>query len=304
MSIRIIKKGIADSIQDAGRYGFQHIGVQSNGYMDYLSAQLANYILNNPIINPVIEIHFPSSTFCFETENTIAITGANFIAVLNEKSVQMNKPIKVHKGDTLQFLQPIQGRIAYIAFKGTLQNDQWLHSFSYAGKRLKLGDRLLINKSNHPPIDTKDPIALQNLCSTIEKQVFKQAPFAFIPGPAWNDLNTDSIQKILNEPFKTSLQSNRMGFQLSGPSLSLTKSKSYLSAAVTKGTMQLLPNGELIVLMADHQTIGGYPNLGQINLVDLPRLAQLNNDTTIYFSLTNVDNAQQQYQSLQNRFTN
>ena len=304
MSITIIKKGISDSIQDAGRYGFQHIGVQSNGYMDYLSAQLANYILNNPITNPVIEIHFPSSTFCFENENTIAITGANFIAVLNEKSVQMNTPIKVHKADTLQFLQPIQGRIAYIAFKGTLQNDHWLHSFSYAGNRLELGNKLIINESSYSPINTKDPAFLQALSETIASQVFKQAPFAFIPGPAWNDLNADSIQKILNEPFKTSLQSNRMGFQLRGPSLNLTKPKSYLSSAVTKGTMQLLPNGELIVLMADHQTIGGYPNLGQINLVDLPRFAQLNNDATIHFSLTNVDNAQQQYQSLQNRFTN
>ncbi len=301
MSITIIKKGISDSIQDAGRYGYQHIGIQPGGYMDYLSAQLANYILNNAITNPVIEIHFPTSTFCFESENIICITGANFVPVLNEKSIAMQTPIHVNKGDVLQFLQPIHGRIAYIAFQGELTNDKWLNSFSYFAKRLDTGSTLEIVKNERTP---KDPSILNNLFETIETKVFKQAAFQFIPGPAWNDLDAASIQQLLNTPFKTTLQSNRMGFQLTGPSLNLIRPKSYLSSAVTRGTMQLLPNGALIILMADHQTIGGYPNLGQIILVDLPRFAQLGNDSIIHFSLTNVDSAQQQYKSLQNRFTN
>jgi len=301
MSITIIKKGISDSIQDAGRYGYQHIGIQPGGYMDYLSAQLANYLLHNSITNPVIEIHFPSSTFCFESENIICITGANFVPVLNEKSIAMQTPIQVNKGDLLKFLQPIHGRICYIAFQGTLMSDQWLNSFSYFSKRLELGLKLeIINKETTP----RDPSTLTNLLETIETRVFKPASFQFIPGPAWNDLDATSIQHLLNTPFKTTLQSNRMGFQLKGPLLNLMSPKSYLSSAVTRGTMQLLPNGELIILMADHQTIGGYPNLGQIILVDLPRLTQLRSDSLIHFSLTNVDSAQQQYQSLQESFTN
>ncbi len=301
MSITIIKKGISDSIQDAGRYGYQHIGIQPCGYMDYLSAQLANYILNNSVTNPVIEIHFPTSTFYFEAENIICITGANFVPVLNEKSIAMQTPIQVNNGDVLQFLQPIHGRIAYIAFQGELTNNKWLNSFSYFSKRLELDSKLEIVKKEITP---KDPTTLVDLFETIETRVFKQGVFQFIPGPAWNDLDQPSIQQVLNNPFKTTLQSNRMGFQLKGPSLNLISPKSYLSSAVTRGTMQLLPNGELIILMADHQTIGGYPNLGQIILVDLPRLAQLGKDSIIHFSLTNVDSAQQQYQSLQNRFTN
>ena len=301
MSITIIKKGISDSIQDACRYGYQHIGIQPGGYMDYLSAQLANFILNNPISNPVIEIHFPASTFCFESANTICNTGANFVPVLNEKSVAMQTPLQVKKGDVLKFLQPIHGRISYIAFKGELLNDKWLNSFSYFSKRLEVGAKLDIINSVATP---KDPDSFNDLFEKIETAVFKPAPFQFIPGPAWKDLDTSSIQQILNTGFTTTLQSNRMGFQLKGPLLNLMSPKSYLSSAVTRGTMQLLPNGELIILMADHQTIGGYPNLGQIILVDLPRFAQLGNDSIIHFSLTNVDSAQQQYQSLQNRFTN
>jgi antagonist of KipI len=93
-----------------------------------------------------------------------------------------------------------------------------------------------------------------------------------------------------------------MGFLLNGPSIQLVAPKQYLSSAVTMGTLQLLPNGQIIVLMADHQTIGGYANLGQIILVDLPRLAQLNNHRPFKLSITNVQTAHQLYRSIQSWF--
>ena len=60
MAIQIIKKGIADTIQDIGRYGYQHLGIQANGFLDYQSARLANYIVGNPLNAPIFEIHFPA----------------------------------------------------------------------------------------------------------------------------------------------------------------------------------------------------------------------------------------------------
>jgi antagonist of KipI len=82
----------------------------------------------------------------------------------------------------------------------------------------------------------------------------------------------------------------------------LIEPKQYVSSAVTMGTLQLLPSGQIIVLMADHQTIGGYANLGQIILVDLPRLAQLNNQCPFKLSITNVQTAHQLYRSIQSWF--
>ena len=270
MFFKIIKKGIADSIQNAGEYGHQHIGKQVGGYMDFLSAQLANKILGNKLNTPVYEIHFPASHFEFEEDGFIAITGANFIPVLNEKSISLHTIVKVHKKDRLQFLQPMQGRIAYLALSKTEPN----------------------------------PSALTNeFIECIDQLLFTTSPLRFIPGPAWNDLDLASIQSILHEPFFTSLQSNRMGFQLEGPILSTIEQRSYLSSGVTRGTMQLLPNGQIIILMADHQTIGGYPNLGQIILVDLPRLAQMPHQTAIHFRLCNVSTAHEQYQFIQTPFT-
>jgi antagonist of KipI len=94
-----------------------------------------------------------------------------------------------------------------------------------------------------------------------------------------------------------------MSYTLKGPSLQLIEQKSYLSSAVTRGTMQLLPNGEVIVLMANHQTIGGYANIGQIILVDLPKLVQHKSDTPFRFSMTNVETAQSEYKQMQKCFS-
>jgi len=94
-----------------------------------------------------------------------------------------------------------------------------------------------------------------------------------------------------------------MGYQLKGQSLQLMEEKTYLSSAVTRGTMQLLPNGEVIVLMANHQTIGGYANIGQIILVDLPKLVQHKSDTLFHLNLTNVATAHSEYKQMQQWFS-
>jgi antagonist of KipI len=164
----------------------------------------------------------------------------------------------------------MQGRIAYLAFTTAIHSNQ---------------------------VPTK-------LIEEVEQLIFNSSPIRFIPGPAWNDLDPASIQQLLTASFHTTLQSNRMGFHLKGPAIQTIAQKSYLSAGVTKGTMQLLPNGQIIILMADHQTVGGYPNLGQIILVDLPRLAQMVHQTPIQFRLSNLPTAHEQYQFIQAQFTN
>lgn len=301
MSIRIIKKGIADSLQDHGRYGYQHLGIQPNGCMDYLSAWLGNAILQNEIYHPVIELHFPSAQIQFTSKHTICITGANFVPVLNEKSIALHTPIQVNEMDTLTMLQPIEGRTCYIAIKGNFENPLWLNSHSYHGNRFEKDDVILI--TDESPLFNSSSQINPMLIDKVHDFLFNhQDPIRILPGPAWQDLTADAIQKLLNTPFTISAQANRMGFQLSGATLSLTTPNNYLSSAVTRGTIQLLPNGEMIVLMADHQTIGGYANLAQIILVDLPRFAQLKTAHLFKFSLTKPATAQNLYQEMYAQF--
>ena len=302
MSIKILHKGIADSIQDNGRFGFQHLGVQPNGSMDMLSSTLANYILQNDLKSPIIEIHFPSSKFQFLDDYIICITGANFVPVINEKSIALNTPILVQKNDVLSMLQPLEGSIAYIGIKGIYNEPKWLNSHASYNKRLSTDDILLFSPLN---IDLNK--ILQQINNTTDYELIENThnylfdnhnTIRFIPGPAWNDLNESSLQDFINKPFYILAQRNRMGYPLNGPKLATNNTNNYLSSAVTSGTLQLLPNGDIIVLMADHQTIGGYANLGQIILVDLPRFAQMKNGIPFKFSLTNLDTAQTLYRTM------
>ena len=307
MSIQIIKQGIMDTLQDKGRYGFQHIGIPPCGYLDYLSAQLANVIVGNPKEAPIFELHFPASCFIFNEAHTICISGANFVPVLNDKSIALNTPIQVSKNDTLHFMQPLLGKTSYLSIKGNIDSNAWLNSKSDFSSHIKNNDQFKIiawDGDNKIKSDnTAQQESQQYSIDKIQKHIFNSNEIRFIPGPQWNDLTNESISNIIKQPFNTSLNSNRMGYTLKGPFLQLIEQKSYLSSAVTRGTMQLLPSGEVIVLMANHQTIGGYANIGQIILVDLPKLVQHKSDTLFHLNLTNVATAHSEYKQMQQWFS-
>ena len=304
MAIQIIKKGIADTIQDIGRYGYQHLGIQANGFLDYQSARLANYILGNPLSAAVFEIHFPASSFCFTRNYTICISGANFVPVLNEKSIAINTPIEVKQNDILQFLKPLEGRVAYIAIQGKIKEEAWLNSHSYFANSIQKDAQFEweVSTSISNQFLKNSELLSSEIINEMHSPIFSTGPIQFIPGPAWNDLTEASQKAFLSTEYHIGMQANRMGYPLKGALLQLSKPNQYLSAAVTRGTLQLLPNGELMVLMADHQTIGGYANLGQIILVDLPRLAQVSNQTSIHFKETTVDTAHKLYQQIEKKF--
>ena len=304
MAIQIIKKGIADTIQDIGRYGYQHLGIQANGFLDYQSARLANYILGNPVNAPIFEIHFPASSFCFTRNYTICISGANFVPVLNEKSIAINTPIEVKQNDILQFLKPLEGRVAYIAIQGKIKEEAWLNSHSYFANSIQKDAQFeweVSTEISNQFLKNSNTLTSEKI-NEMHSPIFSTGPIQFIPGPAWNDLTEASQKVFLSTEYHIGMQANRMGYPLKGALLQLNKPNQYLSAAVTRGTLQLLPNGELMVLMADHQTIGGYANLGQIILVDLPRLAQVSNQTSIHFKETTVDTAHKLYQQIEKKF--
>ena len=304
MAIQIIKKGIADTIQDIGRYGYQHLGIQANGFLDYQSARLANYIVGNPVNAPIFEIHFPASSFCFTRNYTICISGANFVPVLNEKSIAINTPIEVKQNDILQFLKPLEGRVAYIAIQGKIKEEAWLNSHSYFANSIQKDAQFEWEASTSISNQflKNSELLTSEIINEMHSPIFSTGPIQFIPGPAWNDLTEASQKAFLSTEYHIGMQANRMGYPLKGALLQLNKPNQYLSAAVTRGTLQLLPNGELMVLMADHQTIGGYANLGQIILVDLPRLAQVSNQTSIHFKETTVDTAHKLYQQIEKKF--
>src|ERR1700737_3932232 len=103
MSLRIIKAGILDTVQDMGRYGYQHLGVNPGGVMDRFGTQVANMLAGNNSGEAVIELHFPASEFFFEHPALIALSGADFSACVNGEEIPIMHPVLLNKYSILQF---------------------------------------------------------------------------------------------------------------------------------------------------------------------------------------------------------
>src|SRR5689334_14744725 len=120
MSLKIIKAGLLDTIQDAGRYGYQHAGINPTGAMDKYALSVSNMLVGNHPAEAAVEIHFPASVFLFTQRTLIALGGADLSASINGEPVPAHHPILVGKNDVLQFHRPVHGARAYLAVAGGL----------------------------------------------------------------------------------------------------------------------------------------------------------------------------------------
>ena len=300
MGIRISKAGVLDTIQDLGRNGFRNLGVNPNGAMDRTAIRLINLLLGNDEGEGAIEMHFPASEVVFEKETLFALGGANFSPSLNKAPIANWKLNTAKPGDSLTFESRLHGSRCYLAVKGGFKLPQWLGSVStnltagvggYEGRALQKGDRIIFRNSG---FDEKATIEL-NMARGLVPAYESERPIRIIAGLDFRKLTALSEQILFRNDFAIAPDSNRMGFRLTGETLHLLSEVEMLSSAVEFGTVQLLPSGQLIVLMADHQTTGGYPKIGHVILKDLPRLAQKSVEDTIRFELISLAEAENLY---------
>lgn len=300
--IQVVQQGLLDSIQDAGRYGYQHLGINPGGAMDRIALAVANSLVGNDIYEAAIELHFPASAFLFEKDVMIALSGADFGAVINGRPLDINRPVLVSKQTVLRFNRPVSGARCYLAVQGGFALESWLGSHSthlkagaggLEGRSLKKNDRLHFRAGHVPPswLQGKEAIALPWTAGVSHLYTAKDVIHT-LPGSQWDLLEKDARQQFTSAAFRLTEQSDRMGFRLSGPPLAVMRGEEQLSAGITRGTVQLLPSGQLIILMADHQTTGGYARLAHVITADMPSLAQYMPQQELHFSMTDGKTAQ------------
>ena len=282
MSLQIIKAGILDTIQDQGRFGCQHLGINPGGAMDRFSAQLANALLGKNLGAAVIEMHFPAAKILFDKETIICITGADFTPTINKKNIPLHQPVFVNKNTELRFEKKISGARCYISLIPDVDIEKWMDSYStnlvaqaggYKGRPLQKGDKLTFkgNADFKVSLNQQDFSMLPWRATEI---IQSKLEIRFIKGNEWEWLTENAKKTFAEHHYKILNNSNRMGYRLQGNELNVNEEKQLISSGVTFGTIQLLPDGQLIVLMADHQTTGGYPRIGHVISADLPFLAQ------------------------------
>lgn len=289
MGIRIIKGGLLSTIQDGGRHGYQAYGFVVGGAMDSWAMKLANRIVKNDLNAAVVEMTMIGAIFEFDENTYISICGADMSPTINDIPVRNGKAIFVKKGDILSFKQAREGCRTYLAVSGGFNVAEVLHSKSTylnanIGKRLESGDVLPIYQTSNIP----------NLKQRLSPSVFtymNQTTIRYVEGRHAHWFSSE----LEGETYKINTQSNRMGYRLNGPILRTTVDDQVITEGTTFGTIQVPPNGQPIILMADRQPTGGYPKIGEVITVDLRILAQRKPGDEIEFKKVTLQEAQKIY---------
>ena len=296
--LKVIKPGFFSTIQDNGRFGYQQYGVIVSGVMDQVAFRIGNTLLKQQN-KAVIEMTLIGGTFQFTKQTFIVLSGGTMQATLNERPVHMYETIEVQAGDTL-VCGPIQnGARGYLCIKGGFLVEEILESRSTYIKA-KIGGlegRALKTKDEIPYEATTGRAIPYRANAT---PFYKNGPIRILKGTEWMRFSETTLQHFLEQPYTISLEADRMGYRLQNETpILLEKPFQLISEAVTFGTIQMPPSGQPIVLMADRQTTGGYPKIGQVISADLHRLAQKLPKQQIHFELVSLEEAEAAYMRLE-----
>jgi antagonist of KipI len=313
MALMVLRAGVLTTLQDLGRWGWQRFGVPVGGVMDEMSHRLANLLVGNREEEATLEMTITGAQLQFTEETLFALCGGDFGPAIRGKRVPMARPVLVRAGALLDIGHCRLGARAYLAVAGGFEVPEVLGSKStylrggfggFEGRALKRGDWL--------PTGPRTA----GLYGALWKQLAAGAEFAtpkwsvqanaalmahthhnirFVPGRHWERFPAEIRERFCASEYRIAPDSDRMGYRLDGPELQPAEGGDILSEGVTFGTIQVPPDGRPIVLMANRQTTGGYPRVGEVASVDLPLLAQLPPGDTVRFQQIALDQSQTLY---------
>ena len=309
--MKILDGGLLSTVQDLGRFGFQAVGITPSGALDQISHRLANALVDNPENAATIETTLRGPIIRFTSDALVAVCGADLSATIDDAPVSHAHAIAVGAGAELRFGRRVQGTRGYVAVSGGVSTQEVMGSRStylraaiggLNGRALQKGDELPIGPASlRARALIADTLADAGgaRCAVTARSIASgpisgpaDEPVRFVRGPHFEMLSGADQHAFVSASFEISPRSDRMGYRLGGPGLS-AGSGELLSMGVTWGTVQLPPSGQPIILMADRQTTGGYPNIATVITADLPRVAQLKPGDSITLSEVDVDGAQQ-----------
>lgn len=279
--IKVIKPGFFSTIQDLGRFGYQDFGVPTSGVMDDYSTQFANALLNNDKNDAVLEMTMTGPMLQFNNHTLICISGADISPMLNGLAIKLNTIVAVNPNDILSFSKLNYGFRSYLAVLGGFQTEIKLNSRSMFKNvtskfKIEVNDELFIKESM--PTESNKHAVLKFNTSIFTSNVIK-----VFKGPEFEFLSSSQQEQLSAQEFTISNLNNRMAYQLD--ELFQNNLKPIITSLVLPGTVQLTPSGNLIVLMRDCQTTGGYPRVLQLKEYSINILAQKHKGDTIKFQL-------------------
>jgi antagonist of KipI len=292
----VIRPGLLTTVQDAGRWGHQSLGVPVAGALDARARRNANAAVGNDADAAVLEVTLAGLELRAELPLTIAVAGANLGANLDGARVPLEVPVACRAGAHLRFTERRAGARACVAVAGGVDVPAVLGSRAtdlgagfggFMGRALRAGDRLAIGTS--PVSRLPATRASREIPASPPPSV---ARLRVLPGPHGEWFDTSALSALEETTFTVSPQSNRVGYRLAGDRRLVRRiDDEMISDATVVGGIQVPPDGQPILLMADRQVTGGYPMLATVITADLPQAAQLAPGDRVTFEVCSRDTA-------------
>ena len=279
--------------------GYRSLGIGPGGPMDPFAYHVSNILAGNNNDPAVVEMHYPAPEILFLDDAFIAITGMGMVALINEVEQECWEPCFAKKDSILRFIKRGNGARAYLAVRNGWIGENWLGSNStnsrigiggYQGRPIRKEDILEWN----PGVQVNSPKNTNgNELLKSKRIVYREPPvLRCIHGPEWELMDMHSRELFQTSPFIVHSNSDRMGLRLTGPTLKKTDLGEMVSSPVDQGVIQLLPDGNLVILAADHQTTGGYPRAASVIRADWPILGQYSPLQEVSFKIVSLEEAE------------
>lgn len=295
-SLEVLRSGPLSTVQDLGRPGYSRYGVPPAGAMDPFALEIGNILVGNSRETAGLEMTMVGIKARFLLRTSIGITGGAGSFTLNGQKISCWRSILIEPGDVLDIGPITEGCRTYLTITGGITVPDVLGSKStylpahfggWQGRILKRGDLL-----PGLPLPEGRTIRARNLANDRIPDYSKPCTVRVIPGPNQALFSEEMLETFYANSYEVTTKSNRMGYRLQGPYLKSKQTGVLLSDAVVTGAIQVPPDGQPIILAADHQTTGGYPILGVIASVDFPKVAQLGAGKKLSFQAISLEDAQ------------
>ncbi len=302
---QVERGGVHTTFQDLGRFNVQHLGICPGGSMDSDLLKISNILVNNPLQEGVLEFAYQGPRLkLISGKAKIAITGNVHFTIerqYNSSLIEQCNSFETYdleEGDTIDILATKKSVYGYLSILGGFQLKQFYNSVSTLtrsgigpndGKKIKENIKIFFIKNNN-----------NNNKQTVQwKKELSDNVIRVIEGPQFHYFSKQSIQDFFLSEYKITNHSDRMGMRLEGHKLENIVSSNIASEGIMKGAIQVTGDGNPIILMADHPTIGGYPKIATVISADFAKVAQLSPGKKITFKKVKLLEAEKYFHKQQ-----
>ena len=289
----VIRAGINTTFQDNGRKNLNHIGIPASGAIDKRNYKLVNKILNNDINHPALEFAYQGPKLIYHGEPiSIAVTGdVNFKLIRKniEAEGKCYETITIENNDEIDLISTNKSVYGYFSVTAKFQID-------YQWKSCSTNTKANIGANNGKKLENSQKLHVLDIKEISKRSInyinTRIENIRVIRGTNFDYFSKEAQQNFFNEEFNVTKLSDRMGMRLEGKKLENVVNTNIKSEGLVKGVIQVPADGNPIIMLSDHGTIGGYPKIATVISADFDKLAQLPPGSKIKFKEVNLTDAE------------